>query len=381
MTMVYEIVIPIMDQTTESVVLARWLKAEGDSVRKGDIICEIETDKARVEIEAAADGILRQILIEAGTEIPPLTVVALLGGPDEALPTIDPYYRTHRAVLPPSSAWTTNITPSGPKSEAASTHPQKIIASPRARRLAEEHGLDLATIRGSGPNGRIQEEDVLQAVAESAPTVSPGMQAKVERVSQSWQTIPHFYTSITVDMSQVVAARAETNKQMTYTDFMLWATARTLDRHPTLNGHWRENRLLTSPQIHLGLVVQTDQGLVIVTLRNAGQRSLTEIAEERAHLIQQAHSGKIGASAMTEPTFTFSNVGSGHIDHFTAIISPPQVAILSVGSIQPRPFVVNSELTIRPTAVFTVGVDHRAVDGRQAAAFLEQLKDTLENLQ
>lgn len=373
--MVYEIVIPILDQTTESVTLAQWLVAEGDPVRKGDIICEIETDKARVEIEATADGVLRQVLIEAGTEIPPLTIVGLLGGPDDALPTIDPYHRTRRAA----STGSATTTPTGPKNEAASAPPAKLIASPRAKRLAEEHGLDLATIQGSGPNGRIQEEDVLQAVTQAAPAVSRGLQAKVERVSQSWQTIPHFYASITIDMSAVVAAKANAAGPTTYTDFILWATARTLASHPTLNGHWREDRLVTSPEIHLGLVVQTGQGLVIVTLRDAQKQSLAELAEARAHLVEQAHSGKTGASAMTEPTFTLSNVGSGHIDHFTAIISPPQVAILSVGSIQPRPFVVNSELAVRPTAAFTVGVDHRAIDGRQAAEFLEQLKDTLEH--
>ncbi|MBI1879767.1 MAG: E3 binding domain-containing protein [Chloroflexi bacterium] len=159
--MVYEIVIPIMDQTTESVVLAKWLIAEGDSVQKGDIICEIETDKARVEIEATASGILRQVLIEAGTEIPPLTVIALLADANEPLPNIDPYYRTNRTK---SQSSTTGSTSEVTASVPTPTHPQKIIASPRARRLAEEHGINLTTIQGSGPNGRIQEEDVLQAV-------------------------------------------------------------------------------------------------------------------------------------------------------------------------------------------------------------------------
>ncbi len=370
--MIHEVIIPVMDQTTASVVLTHWLLAEGAIVKQGDVICKIETDKATVEIEATADGILGKALIETGTQIPPLTVVALIADPNEPLPNIDPYYRTNRAKPQNVPVMSVQVAPTF-------TLPQRIIASPRAKRLAEEHGLDLATIQGSGPNGRIQEEDVLQAITQPGPTqATRNTQAKVERVSQSWQTIPHFYTAITIDMSRVVTAKSEAGGQITYTDYMVSALVHTLPQHPTLNGHWQKGGLVALPEIHLGLVVQTERGLVIMTLPDMQHRSLTEIASQRARLVDQARAGKLDATAMTEPTFTLSNVGHGHIDHFTAIISPPQVAILSVGSIQARPWVVGLELVVRPTAIFTLGVDHRAIDGRQAAAFLEQLKNNLE---
>ena len=377
--MIREISIPVMDQTTESVVIIGWLVAEGDSVQKGDVLCEIETEKATVEIEATAEGVLRKILIEKGMEIPPLTVVALIGPFDEPLPDIDPYYRTSRAKAQAMPAQSALVIPKPTAPRA--TRPRKIVASPRAKRLARELRVDLTTVQGSGPNGRIQEDDVRAAKEKEAPTPSGSRltQAKAERVSQSWQTIPHFYTAITVDMSQIVQAKAEADGTMTYTDYIALAIARTLGQHPALNAHWQDGGPVKLPTVHLGIVAQTERGLVIPAVRDIQDRSLTEIAGERARLVEQARAGKLEAAALIGPTFTLSNVGPGHIDHFTAVISPPQVAILTVGSIRPRPLVVGDELVIRPTATFTLAVDHRAIDGRQAAVFLEQLKENLES--
>ena len=197
-------------------------------------------------------------------------------------------------------------------------------------------------------------------------------------MSQSWATIPHFYTFITVDMSRAVERQAELGKDYTCTDLIAQATARSLARYPALNGHWNEGGPALSVDIHLGLVVETERGLVIPTLRDLQDRNLHEIAAARAKLVRQALAGNMGAQAMTAATFTLSNIGSGHIDHFTAIINPPQLAILTMGSILPRALVVDDELVVRPTATFSVGVDHRAIDGRTAAGFLESLKSTLE---
>lgn len=371
--------IPVMDQATETVILTGWLKQEGEAVRKGDVICEIETDKASVEIEAGASGLLRRRLIAVGAKIPPLTVVGLIANAGEPLPNIDPYYRTLQTKSVSQSS--TPVLAEVSAAEKAAASPNKIVASPRAKRLAEDRGIDLSTLPGTGPDGRILEDDVRQVIERaSASAVVHVAQAKAERVSQSWRTIPHFYTAITVDLSRIAIRKSSAGNHVTYTDYFALAIAGALARHPALNGHWQNEALVVIPAIDLGLVVQTERGLVIPVLRHLGGRPLESIAAERERLVQQAQTGKLGAAALTEPTFTLSNVGAGHIDHFTAILSPPQVAILSVGSIQPRPVVVGSELSVRPTATFTLGVDHRAIDGRQAAAFLEQLKLELETL-
>ena len=380
--MVSELTIPVMDQTTESVTLTTWLKREGDAVEQGEAVCEIETDKATVEIQAPASGRLRRILIQAGAQAPPRTVVALIAEADEALPVIDPFYRTLKAVAAAKGQ------PPGPLATGAGERPAapQVIVSPRARRLAEEHHVDLATLQGTGPGGRILEEDVQQALA--APPAAPAStqpapraaQTKAGRVSRAWQTIPHFYTTLTVDLTHVAARKAAGDSGVTYTDYFALALGRTLPAHPALNGHWHAERdaLETQPALRLGLVVEAEHGLVIVTLADLRGRSLEQIAAERARVVAQARAGKLPAEALAAPTFTLSNVGAGHIDQFTAIISPPQVAILSAGSVQLRPLVVGAQLMVRPAVTFTLGADHRAVDGRQAARFLEHLKRELE---
>jgi pyruvate dehydrogenase E2 component (dihydrolipoamide acetyltransferase) len=378
--MIFEIVIPVLDQTTSEARLLNWLKREGQAVKRGEVVCEIETEKATVEVESPGDGILRKMLIEPGTTIPPLTVVGLVGGADEPLPQTDPFYRTQPAAPAPTTRPAAAApAPASPRREQAG----RVAASPRAKRLAEERGLDLAAITGTGPQGRIQEDDVRRAL-EAAPVRPPdaaarAAQATAQRVAESWATIPHFYTSITVDMSRVVSRQAELGAAYTYTDFIALAIGRALALFPALNGVWRDGGHQIAPEVHLGLVVHTPRGLVIATLRDLQKHTLESFAPTRAVLVQQARDGKLSAAAMSGATFSLSNLGPGHIDHFTAIISPPQVAIVSVGSILPRPVVTAAgDIVARPTATFTLGVDHRAIDGRAAAGFLEALKTALE---
>ncbi len=375
--MVSELAIPVMDQTTETVALVVWRKREGDAVVEGEVVCEIETDKATVEIPAPASGQLRKILIQAGTQVPPRTVVALIGDADEPLPSIDPFYRTSRprstATDPASARPADQPAPPG----ATPTTRQKPAVSPRARRLADQHGIDVTRLQGSGPGGRIQEEDVQRAIDQipaAQPIAHRADHSKTERVSRSWQSIPHFYTAITIDLSRVVDSGAG----ITFTDHFALAIARALVSHPRLNGHWVNEALVMFPDIRLGLVVETEYGLVIPALPDLRGLALNQIAVERMRLVEQAQAGRLPAEALAAPTFTLSNIGKGYVDHFTAIISPPQVAILAVGSAQPRPIVIGTQIVVRPAAVFTLGADHRAVDGRQAARFLEQLKTELE---
>jgi pyruvate dehydrogenase E2 component (dihydrolipoamide acetyltransferase) len=361
--MLHEIIIPVMDQATETVLLVAWRKQAGEAVQKGEAICEIETEKATVEIEAPGSGVFRQSLAEAGTRIPPRTVIGLIADADEPLPDLERYR--------PKPAPTTQA----PSIKAPPAAGERVLASPRAKRLAEEHHIDLQTVRGTGPEGRIQEEDVRNVMAQAS--TGRVARAKAERVSQAWHTIPHFYTTLTADLSQVVARKAHANPPITFTDFFALALCQTLTKHPTLNGHWKDDALTVIPEIRLGLVAQTERGLLLPTLSDLRGRSLTDIAAERERVVQKAREGRVD-SAQGEPTISLSNIGPGHIDHFTALISPPQVAIVSVGSVQRRPVVVGDELVIRPTATFTLGVDHRAIDGRAAAAFLEDLKTILE---
>ena len=381
--MITEVIVPVMDQTTESVLLTRWLKQEGEVVAAGDAICEIETEKATVEIETGAAGVLRQQLVVAGTQIAPRTVVAYVGQIDDPIPTQE---RDRHETMPLHAEREAAV------QQNQSQQPREIRISPRARRLAEENGIDLTGIEGSGPDGRIIEDDIKAATQRKSAgrgtasrlphngadaATARAAKAKAERVSLSWRTIPHFHMSITVDLSRIVSRKAAT-AGVTYTDLFILALAQTLPDHPALNGHWRDDALIISTDIRLGLVVQTERGLVIPALRDVRARPLADIAAEREQVVKQALAGTLSTAAMVEPTFTLSNVGPGHIDAFSAIISPPQVAILAVGSIMERPLVIDGSLAVRPTAAFTLGVDHRAIDGRAAAAFLEQLKTVLE---
>ncbi len=375
--MVVEVVIPMLEQTGGDITLTAWLKQEGDQVHVGEPICEVETAKATVEIEASSSGVLRKQLITVGTLVPALTVVALIAEAGEPLPEVDPFYRL-KPVGPPAPG--PAVSAAVPTAEAAAPRPaHALLASPRAKRLAAEHGVDLTLIRGTGPKGDIVESDVRRAIEQSSATNAQRVaQAGAQRVAQSWQTIPHFYMSVTIDLSRVAERKSRDGQQTTYTDYVAQAIAEAIRHVPTVNGHWSDDGPRSIAEVHLGLVVQTERGLVIPTLRDVQRRSLLEIAEERRRLIEGIQAGKLSGEALSGASFTLSNIGPGQIDQFTAIISPPQLAILSVGSVLPRPVVVDSGLVVRSTATFTLGADHRAIDGRQAAAFLQRLKAILE---
>lgn len=378
--MVHEIVIPVVDQTTESVRLASWNVQEGDTIKRGDIVCEIETEKATVEVEAPADGIVLKILVEQGTTIPPRTVVAIVGAAGDSIPDIDPFYRTLRPQLEPAPAFSAADSRSTPTETTIHTAPSsKLVASPRARKLAKEKGVDLSLVTPTRSDGRIVEEDITDFLANAGMTNSQrASRAKADRVSHSWKTIPHFYMTTTADLSYIVAAKKSRGASVTLTDFFIVAMARTLEDHPQFNGFWHNDRSVIISELRIGLVVQTEHGLVVPTLQETRGRAVEEIAVEREDIVRQAVTGMLRSDSLAPSTFTISNVGAGHIDYFTAIINPPQLAIVSIGSVLPRPFVVDSLLVVRPTASFTLGVDHRALDGRQSALFLDDLKRQLE---
>ncbi len=378
--MVIEVVIPVVDQTTESVRLATWNVQEGDTIKRGDIVCEIETEKATVEVEAPADGIVRKILVEQGTTIPPRTVVAIVGAAEDSIPDIDPFYRTLRPRLEPAPADLAVDSKSSPTDASIHTAPsRKWPASPRARKLAEEKGVDLSLVTCARSDGRIVEEDIMDFLASAGMTNGQrASQAKADRVSRSWTTIPHFYMTTTADLTYIVAAKKSGGRSVTLTDFFIVAIGRTLENHMQFNGFWQNDKSVNISELRIGLVVQTERGLVVPTLQETRGRAVEEIAVEREDIVRQAVNGVLRGDSLLPSTFTISNVGAGHIDNFTAIINPPQLAIVSIGSVLPRPVVVGSLLEVRPTASFTLGVDHRALDGRQSALFLHDLKRHLE---
>ena len=377
--MITEVIVPILDQTTTEVRLVNWIKNEGDAVISGEVVCEIETEKATVEIESPKAGTLRKILIEADTNIPPLTVVALVSDTDDALPDIDPYYKVKTEQPKATNATTTSASSVQSGENKRNERDARIISSPRARRLADENNIDIASISGTGPRGRILESDVKQILDNTRNRSEPrAAQAAANRVSESWTTIPHFFTAITVDMSALISKTKQKGIGYTYTDFIILAVAESVTSQPAVNGIWEHGTATIMDSTHLGLVVQTKTGLVIPTLTDIQNHSIDEIALNRSKLVKQAHDGKLTATAMTPATLTLSNIGQGHIDHFTAIISPPQLAILSAGSIQNKPMVVANEIVIKPTATFILGADHRAIDGILAAGFLESVKINLE---
>lgn len=385
--MAHEIVVPILDQTGDDVILLAWLKDEGDEVQPGDAICEVETAKATVDIQAEASGILRRKLIETGRSIPALTVVALVADADEPLPSIDPFYRTGQAATgssaaahEPAAAATPVAASNPPPVPTPPARPGRIAASPRAKRLAVDHGIALEDITGTGPHGSIVEEDVRRAIAQTSSASSGDRvaQAKAQHVVEAWRTIPHFYMNVTADLTQIRARKEQDGPAFTYTDYVAQAIAHALTATPELNGHWVDDHLHIQREVHLGIVVQTERGLVIPVLRNLAEHTIATIAAERQRLIEHAHAGKMSSGEVGGATFTLSNVGAGQIDSFTAIISPPQVAILAVGSVQRQPIIVGEQLEIRPVVTLTLGADHRAIDGRQSAAFLQRLKELLE---
>ena len=284
--MITEVIVPILDQTTTEVRLVNWIKNEGDAVISGEVVCEIETDKATVEIESPKAGTLRKILIEADTNIPPLTVVALVSDTDDALPDIDPYYKV-KTQQPKA----TNATPTSASSVQSGENKRnerdaRIISSPRARRLADENNIDIASISGTGPRGRILESDVKQILDNTRNRSDPrAAQAAANRVSESWTTIPHFFTAITVDMSALISKTKQKGVGYTYTDFIILAVAESVTSQPAVNGIWEHGTATIMDSTHLGLVVQTKTGLVIPTLTDIQNHSIDEIALNRLSLI------------------------------------------------------------------------------------------------
>jgi pyruvate dehydrogenase E2 component (dihydrolipoamide acetyltransferase) len=370
-----EVIMPMLGMNQDTGKVVRWLRAEGDSVAKGDPLFEVETDKVTVEIEAPAAGTLHGISAAEGEDVPVGQAIAFLlaegeSGEPESRPTES--QTAGRALV----------------------RPRRSLASPKARRLASEQGIEIDRLSGSGPNGAVVAADVERqtaAAAHALPVEPAGRVFEVgsvwrvmaERTQQSWQEVPHFFLSCEVDATRLDGWRATVRQRpaapaVTHTDLLVRLAAAALQEHPRVNATWRDGTISANGQVNIGIAVAVDEGLVVPVIADADQLELLEIAARRAELVAAARERRLKPVDVQGGTFTISNLGMFRVDSFMAIVNAPQAAILSVGRIAQRAVVVDGAIVARPTLVLGLSFDHRVVDGAAGARFLDTLAALVE---
>jgi pyruvate dehydrogenase E2 component (dihydrolipoamide acetyltransferase) len=391
--MAISVVMPALEMAQETGKLLAWRKKEGERVTKGEPLLEIETDKAVVEVEAPGDGILAGIAAEVGAVIPVGQTIAWLVGPGEKPPA-----ESAATVTPAARA------SSGPERTAAAAAPAAspraragAQISPKARRLASELGVDIAKLRGTGPDGTITSEDVQRAAELKGATVAAAVapagveplsqvaRLMAERMTQSWTSVPHFFLVRDVDCSELAAlqkkwsAEAERaqNAPTTITDLLIGLLARVLAKHPRMNSIWTGEGIRSNAEINISVAMAVKDGVVGAVIHKANTAKIAEISAMRRELTERARAGRLRPADITGGTFTLSNLGMYKVDAFSAIITPPQAAVLAVGSISDRVVPVEGKPGIRPMMTMTLSSDHRVVDGARAAEFLSDLADAI----
>ena len=369
--------------------IVAWHKRVGDAVAAGEVLFEVETDKATMEVESPAAGTLRRILYSADSSAPVATVIALISDTaDEPLPSellgAELPKPSLRADPQPSSAGG----PPGARgpSEAqplAESSEDRVRSSPAARKRAQDLGIEISSVRGSGPGGRVTMEDVETAsTSPAAPSgerrepLSRMRRAIAERMTRSVREQPQFSISRDVDMS--AANEARTKAGASYTDAIVAACAKALRDHPRLRGRIEDDALVISDAIHVGIAIALDDGLLVPVLRDADRKDLSELARERERLEQHARAGKLAEHELGGAVFTVSNLGTLGVDRFTAIVNPPEAAILAVGRVTDRVIAKDGSALVRPVATLTLSVDHRVADGATAARYLTAVAERLE---
>jgi len=424
-----------LSPTMEEGQVVKWLKAEGDAVSHGEILAEIETDKATMELVARGDGVLRKILLGEGGTAPVGEVIAIITGADEEvgdLPVAGEGETAERSPDGKAESEETGREEEGPEEapgdeapaaggvaeeeEPAEKEPagvqegERVKASPLARRLAQEGKLELSTIEGTGPGGRVVRRDVEAAVdagrkAEAEVAAPPPSRARAavdgpefedvpltqmrktiaRRLVESLGPVPHFFLRITVDMSRILEARERVNRlledgdgRISINDFILKATASSLARHPEVNSHWNGDSIRRFSRVHLGVAVATEEGLITPVIRDAHVKGLVEISAEIRELAARGKEKKLQPEEYTGSTFSVSNLGMFGIHEFTGVINPPEAGIVAVGGIEETPVVLEGQVVVRPLMKVTMSCDHRVIDGATGARFLETLKEMLE---
>ncbi len=440
--MATKVFMPALGMAQQTGTLVRWLKAEGDRVQEGDALAEIQTDKATMELEARASGILASIVAQEGDDVPVGQVIAMILAPGEQAP--EPPTAAPAAAAPASGAVAapTATTAAGgvsplarriaeergldpaaipangrrvqkadvlayldqrdssarPAQSTAGGRPARLLpASPKARRLARERGVDLTLVMGNAPGEAVITSDVLAFAArpaaistataaaepaQAAPALHPVWRIMAERTTQSWQEIPHFFLLREINASRLIAWREQARRQravnVTYTDLLVMAVAHTLRAHPRVNASWREGAIIQHPEVNVALAVAADYGLVTPVIHQADSLTLGAITEQRMQLVQRAQSGKQRPDDLAGATFTISNLGMYGVDAFNAIIPGPQAAILAVGRIVERVVPLHGVPAVQPMMALSLSCDHRVIDGARGAEFLGALADLLE---
>lgn len=392
--MATNVIMPRMGLTMTEGTIGKWLKHEGDRVEKGEPLLEIMNDKINFQYESPASGILRKILHNEGETVELTTTIAIIAEEGEALPEVE-------ATRPEASPETR---PSPVVEEQIKAPSKRIMVSPLARKIAQEKGIDLSTLTGSGPGGRIIEVDVMRAAekaiakAVERPLPSPEPSTRLiplkgirkivaKRMTESFQTIPHFYLSLEIDMTACLALREQIKSEiekramvrLTLTDILVKVVASALRAHPMLNSRIEGDHIRLMEEVHIGVAIALEDGLIVPVVRHADRKSMTEIAVTLRDLTQRAREGKLALEDVAGGTFTLSNMGMLGIDKFNPIINPPECSILGVGRTIEKTVVQGGEIKIRPMAWLNLSSDHRIVDGAIAAHFLTRIKTLIEN--
>lgn len=386
--MATEVIMPALSPAQETGILIEWFKEEGDLIEKGEPLMEVETDKANVEVEATTTGILANITVNLGDEIPVGKVIALILADGESVPESKKEYSSSETKVSEEDTAQLQTTISNPLDPSANLPTNKIVASPKVRQYAKIEGIDLSFIKGSGPNGVILMEDVLvnQSSTETEendiPT-SKGWRLMADRLTESWSSAPHFNLVRHLDVSNLVTYKKQVQEKnsnrLTYTDLLIKLVSITLKEHPRINASWIDNKIVKNSEINVGLAVDFDGGLIVPVIHKTDELSLGEITNRRKDLITRTQAGKLRSGDMDRGTFTISNLGMFDVDSFNAIINPPQAAILAVGRIVDKVVPVDGLPAVRPILTLNLSFDHRVVDGVRGAEFLKTLSNLIEN--
>jgi len=376
-----EVIMPALGMTQETGKLLRWIKNEGDTVTKGEALMEIETDKVTVEIEAPADGTLAGISAAEGEDIPVGRAIAFVLADGEDLPRT---IATTAAPTPTTSARSAPSTNGSPSAVAVPA--RRVLASPKARRLARERGVKIEDLRGTGPHGAVQAADVLALVeraTDAQPVVSNAWKTMAERMQQSWRDVPHFFLERELDSSRLNSWRESIRQRsgydkVTHTDLLIVICATALIEHPRVNATWRDGSVHYNEAINVGIAVATEDALIVPVVRGADRLELKAVAEARAELVARARERTLRPTDVSDGTFTISNLGMFGVDAFHAIVNAPQAAILAVGRILDRIVAVDGQAVVRPTMTLSLSFDHRVVDGAEGARFLDTLAGLVE---
>ena len=397
--MAFSVVMPALEMAQETGKLIAWRKQEGDRVVKGEPLLEIETDKAVMEVESPADGILAGVTGQVGSDIQVGKTIAWIVAPGEKPPAENESATGAPAARAGSHgrAESHATQPTAASSQAPAVRGARI--SPKARRLAKELGVDIAAVRGTGPGGEILASDVQEAAAHVSSVPSAATRASnlevpstlgrlmAERTTQSWTTVPHFFVTREIEASALNEYRGKIlaeierahNIRVTHTDLLVALVARVLLKHPRLNSSWTADGIRLHDHVNMGVAIAVNDGVVAAVIQNAHTATVAEIARQRRDVAERARAGKLRPADIADATFTISNLGMYHVDQFTAIITPPQAAILAVSRIADRVVAVEGKPTVRPMMTLTLSCDHRAADGARAAMFLEDLADAIRD--